>query len=396
MDPLAHTLVGATLARTRLRDGAGAMAVAAGVLAANAPDIDAVTMFVSRDLSLGFRRGWTHGVLAMAVLPLLLTAVLLAVDRLWARRRGRGPTARAGPLLRLTAAGVWSHPLLDWLNTYGVRLLMPFDDAWFYGDALFIIDPWVWLLAGLTVVLASPATWASAAGWAALAAAATAVTAIVIGFGRFADTPPPTAAAWGAGLAAVVWLRATGRGRRRLPQVAAACLAAVAVYAGGMALASQSAERFAATLLARQYGAAPVDVLAIPVPGNVFRRGIVAVYPDTYRFFELDPLAAPPLRRTAAPRPRGPEGPIVEAALTAPHVRGMAVWKRFPAYTVTETAEGWVVTISDMRYARRPGAGLGGATVRLDRDLNVLAPPPAGDAMEPPARGKERRREAGP
>ena len=309
MDPLAHTLVGATLAQTRLRDGTGAMALAAGVLAANAPDVDAVTMFVSRDLSLGFRRGWTHGVLAMAVLPLVLTAALLVLDRLWARWRGREPAARAGPLLRLTAAGVWSHPLLDWLNTYGVRFLMPFDGTWFYGDALFIIDPWVWLLAGLTVVLASSATWASAAGWALLATAATAVTWIVIGFGRFADTPPPTAVAWGAGLAAIVWLRATGRGRRRLPRVAAACLAAVAIYAGGMALASRSAERFTAALLGLQNGAAPVDVLAIPVPGNVFRRGIVAVYPDTYRFYELDWLSAPPLRRTAAPgapRPRGP------------------------------------------------------------------------------------------
>ena len=216
MDPLAHTLVGATLAQTRLRDGTGAMALAAGVLAANAPDVDAVTMFVSRDLSLGFRRGWTHGVLAMVVLPLVLTAALLVLDRLWARwRRGRGPAARAGPLLRLTAAGVWSHPLLDWLNTYGVRFLMPFDGTWFYGDALFIIDPWVWLLAGLAVVLASSATWASAAGWALLATAATAVTWIVIGFGRFADTPPPTAAAWAAGVAAIVWLRATGRGRGR-------------------------------------------------------------------------------------------------------------------------------------------------------------------------------------
>ena len=67
MDPLAHTLVGATLARTRLRHRAGAMATPAGLLAANAPDVDAVTMFVSRDLSLGFRRGWTHGVLAMVV-----------------------------------------------------------------------------------------------------------------------------------------------------------------------------------------------------------------------------------------------------------------------------------------------------------------------------------------
>ena len=61
------------------------------------------------------------------------------------------------------------QPLLDWLNTYGVRFLMPFDGTWFYGDALFIIDfiidPGVCSPA-FTVVLASSATWANAAGWA--------------------------------------------------------------------------------------------------------------------------------------------------------------------------------------------------------------------------------------
>ena len=224
MDPLAHTLVGATLAETRLRNGTAALAGPAGVLAANAPDIDAVTMFISRDLSLGFRRGWTHGVLAMVVLPLVLTAALLLLDRVVARWRGRAPTARAGPLLRLTSVAVLSHPALDWLNTYGVRFLMPFDDTWFYGDALFIIDPWLWLLGGLTVVLAHSASPAGAAGWGLLAAAA-AVTGRAIGFGRFADTPPATALAWGAGLAAIVWMRVTDAGRGRRPQIAAACLA---------------------------------------------------------------------------------------------------------------------------------------------------------------------------
>ena len=376
MDPLAHALVGATLARTHLRNGAGAMATPAGILAANAPDVDAVTMFISRDLSLGFRRGWTHGVLAMVVLPLVLTAALLVLDRLWARLQGREPTARAGPLLRLTSVGVLSHPLLDWMNTYGVRFLMPFDGTWFYGDALFIIDPWVWLLGGLTVVLAHSATWASAAGWVLLGSAATAVTGLAIGFGRFADTPPATALAWGAGLAAIVWLRVTGRARARLPHVAAACLAGVALYAGGMAAASRTAERQAAALLARQGGGeAPVEVLAIPVPGNPFRRGIVAAYPDRYGFYELDWLASPPLRRVSGPVPRGPEGPPTEAALTALHVRGFAAWKRFPAYTVDETADGYHVSMSDMRYTRRTGSGLGGAVVRLDRDLAVRPEP---------------------
>ncbi len=371
MDPLAHTLVGATMAETRLRNGTAAMAVPAGIFAANAPDVDAVTMFISRDLSLGFRRGWTHGVLAMVVLPLVLTAALLLLDRVVARLRGREPAARAGPLLRLTALGVLSHPVLDWMNTYGVRFLMPFDGTWFYGDALFIIDPWIWLLGGATVVLAHSASRASLLGWGLLGAAMTAVTGLVIGFGRFADTPPPTALLWGAGLALVLWLRVTGRGRRGRPRYAAACLAAVALYAGGMAAASRAAERQVAAVLEQQEGAAPVEVLAIPVPGSPFRRNIVAAYPDRYRFFEHDWRASPPFRRLADPVPRGPEGPVTEAALTAPHVWGMAVWKRFPAYTVTETDDGYVVSISDMRYTRRAGGGLGGATVRLDRGLNV-------------------------
>lgn len=386
MDPLAHTLVGATLAETRLRNGTAALALPAGILAANAPDVDAVTMFVSRDLALGFRRGWTHGVLAMAVLPLVLTAVLLLLDRLAARRRDREPQARAGPLLRLTAAGVLSHPVLDWLNTYGVRFLMPFDDTWFYGDALFIIDPWVWLLAGLTVVLAHSASWAGIAGWGLLAAAATAATGLAVGFGRFADTPPAAALAWAAALAAVAWARAAGAGQDRLPHVAGACLAGLAIYAGAMVLASRTAERTAAAALAQQDGEPPVEVLAIPAPGNPFRRGIVAADREGYRFYDLDRLSAPSLRRVADPVPRGPEGPVTEAALTAPHVRGFATWKRFPAYAVEETADGYVVSMSDMRYVRRVGGGFG-AVVRLDRELGVRQEPAPQNGAGPPRAG---------
>jgi inner membrane protein len=40
--------------------------------------------------------------------------------------------------------GCLSHPFFDWLNVYGIRLLEPFSSQWFYGDTLFIIDPWLW------------------------------------------------------------------------------------------------------------------------------------------------------------------------------------------------------------------------------------------------------------
>src|SRR5687767_12222421 len=82
MDPLTHTLVGANLAATRLGEKTR-LATAAFVLGANLPDIDSWYYFTGQgDFALGFRRGWTHGVLALLVLPLLQTALLLLYARL--------------------------------------------------------------------------------------------------------------------------------------------------------------------------------------------------------------------------------------------------------------------------------------------------------------------------
>ena len=169
MDPIAHTLVGASLAETPLKR-LSTLATPTLILAANAPDIDAVTLLLSRDVSLGFRRGWTHGILAMVILPLLLAGLMLLFDRLLGRYRQHQPRARAGPLIALSYIGVLTHTPLDWLNTYGIRFLMPFDGRWFYGDALFIVDPWIWLLAGAAVVLAHTRTVAAIAAWLALGA----------------------------------------------------------------------------------------------------------------------------------------------------------------------------------------------------------------------------------
>ena len=51
-------------------------------------------------------------------------------------------------VLLLSVIAVATHPLLDFMNSYGMRWLMPFSGRWFYADALFIVDPWIW--AGLT------------------------------------------------------------------------------------------------------------------------------------------------------------------------------------------------------------------------------------------------------
>ena len=84
MDNLCHTLAGAALARAGLGRRT-ALGTAALVLGANLPDLDVVSAFLGRTSDLAFRRGWTHGVLAMAVWPFVLTTLLLAWDR-WRRR----------------------------------------------------------------------------------------------------------------------------------------------------------------------------------------------------------------------------------------------------------------------------------------------------------------------
>ena len=79
---------------------------------------------------------------------------MIGFDR-WQGKRGKRPADRLpihrGWLLALAYIGCLSHPALDWLNSYGIRLLEPFSSQWFYGDSIFIIDLWIWvaLIAGL-------------------------------------------------------------------------------------------------------------------------------------------------------------------------------------------------------------------------------------------------------
>ena len=361
MDPITHTLVGACLAETRLKR-LSVLASPTLILGANAPDIDSVTILLGQDLSLGFRRGWTHGVLAMMILPLALAGLMLLVDRVVTRRHGHLPRARAGPLILLSYIGVLTHPALDWLNTYGVRLLMPFDGHWFYGDALFIIDPWVWLLAGAAVVLAHTQTASATSAWLALGLV---LSVIVSGFGL---VPPAARLVWIAGVATIAGLRAWGGVQTRLPPVATIGLACATVYIVAMAWGSRVAERQVTEWLAER-GTVPVEIMAGPVPANPFARAIVVVDRQHYHFLEVNWLNTERIQVSSPAIDRGTAGRVVEAALAAPHIQGITTWIRFPAYTVEELSDGYRVTIRDVRYARLGGAGFGDAVVELDRDL---------------------------
>ena len=145
MDNICHTLVGAALARTGLKRRT-ALASATMMIGANFPDIDILSAPFGRATE--FRRGWTHGVLALVVLPFVLAGLMM----LWARYRARGSDPVVPrQLLLLATISIWTHPALDWMNSYGLRWLMPFDGTWFYGDSLFIVDPYLLVVLGIGV-----------------------------------------------------------------------------------------------------------------------------------------------------------------------------------------------------------------------------------------------------
>jgi inner membrane protein len=150
MDNLTHSLAGAVLGQMGLKTKTG-FAMPTLIIAANLPDIDAVATLLGGHQHLALRRGITHGPPAMLILPILLWAAMLAWDK-WRPSERRLPVHK-GWLLALAYLGTLSHPALDWLNVYGIRLLEPFSSQWFYGDTLFIIDVWIWAALAIGVWL---------------------------------------------------------------------------------------------------------------------------------------------------------------------------------------------------------------------------------------------------
>jgi inner membrane protein len=141
MDPLTHTLTGLFLSRAGLNRWTP-RASAILMLAANAPDIDFVSAAGGSLNYLHYHRHLTHSLAAMplmAVLPVLLV-----------RGISRRPVHWLGAFFAALIA-VGTHLLLDWTNSYGIRLLLPFSGQWLRLDWTSVVDVWIWavLLLGL-------------------------------------------------------------------------------------------------------------------------------------------------------------------------------------------------------------------------------------------------------
>ena len=360
MDPIAHTFAGLALAAAGSRR-ATPLATAALLIGVNVPDVDVFSGAFGSYAPIAFRRGWTHGLLAIAVWPFLLAGALLVYDRYVRRRRNpAAPAARAGPLLGVAAIAVATHPALDWLNNYGLRWLMPFDGRWFYGDAVFIIDPWLWLLLSGAALLTYSRGRRARVRWAVFFALAS-----VLIFANTAVVPATSAVGWVVGVAAIAavrwWLRAAPPAT--LERAAQVGLAFGVVYVATLAGASVAARsEIRATAAAR--GIEAEDVSLAPSPADPFRSEVVIMTRDDYYTGRFNWLATPHLALDAA-RVARPRGPLFEAAAQARDARLYLTWSRFPAVEIEPSPTGGtLVRFFDMRY--RSMDRILGPTVRLD------------------------------
>ncbi len=289
MDNVCHTLVGAALGEAGLKRGTR-FGSATLMVASNLPDVD-VLVFATNTPSVAFRRGWTHGVLADAVLPLLLTAIVVLI----ARRRGA--VVRPLQILALSYIGVLLHVAMDLLNNYGVRLLMPFSQRWFYGDVLFIVDPWLWLVLG-----------------------------------------------------AGIWLAR----RRQSLRPARGALLLAACYVLTMIVSARAARAEIVDRWQQVEGRPPQALMVGPVPVTPLRRQVIIDAGDRYETgtFTWQPRN---IRFDAADVPANDGDPRVAAAREAPNIRAFLVWSRFPFWRLEPVEGGTRVTVGDMRFVGGPG-----------------------------------------
>ena len=387
MDGLTHSLVGLTAAKAGL-ERLSPYATAVCILSANAPDADVVSVFFGgRWVLLQHHRGLTHSIVGTLVLGLLIPSILFGTERAIAKWRKRPPRIRYRGLVLASLIAAATHPLMDWTNNYGVRPLLPWDGRWFYGDLVFIVDPYMLLvLGGAAFLLTSNSRW-KIVGWSLLAAL---ITLIVLRVSpqRAAGSGTLTVARaiWVTGVLALVLARSTGFQKRLGKPLAFGALSFVIIYWGALAWAHHAAYQNAETetiAIASQRGERFIRVAAMPMVANPLRWLCVAETDRAvYRFFVgiSDKASAEDLvgsiadGNRAGPKPAieryekpiGQNERLLSQASRDPRAQVLLGFARFPIARVeSDNCIGQaLVQFADLRYTE-PGASRGGFSLSV-------------------------------
>jgi inner membrane protein len=317
MDNVTHTFAGLVLAESAVRlrarrTGAEpsarfrAVAAISSIVAANLPDADLFYTGVGGDrlMYMLHHRGHTHTVVAAILGAVMLWGISRAVLR-WRARES--PTTQDGRwLLALLMVSTLSHIALDWTNSYGVHPFWPFDDGWRYGDAVFIVEPWFW-------VVSAPMLIAASTNRAARISLSIVLLAGLALAWRVDLVAKPAAAVLTVGALLFVALSRVLRPDTRAVAMITGWIAVTLVMATGSALSRRTTTR---ATRAADPAAAIVDVVVTPLPANPVCTSVITVelVGGTYRVATARVSAAPSLVAASRCGTRSGAGPMFETS----------------------------------------------------------------------------------
>jgi inner membrane protein len=372
MDNLAHSLVGLTAAKAGL-EKLSPYATTVCVISANLADADFISLFLGdRWTLLQSHRGITHSIVGTVGIGLLVPAVFLLIERVWLRERK--PRIRPLGLVLASLIAASTHPLLDWTNNYGVRPLLPWNPRWFYGDLVFIVDPYIWLgLGAVAFLLTSEQRW-KLFGWSFLGAIATLVIVIA---SLQSNAVKVALAIWLITIVCIGVLRFRHTHRLFGSRTAVYALLALVVYW----LALTATHSFAssrtsviAQALAAQHNERLLRTATMPSEATPFRWQAIAETESAYYKFEVTVGGGVNLAGDFASRfekPAGTKAQLISIAENDRRARALLGFARFPlARTSSDNCLGQtLVQLADLRYTE-PGRGRGNFSVNIPVDCD--------------------------
>jgi inner membrane protein len=364
MDNLTHSLVGLAAAKAgceRLSPGATAVCL----LATNAPDGDvAILLFADRWTFLQYHRHITHSILGSVVIALLIPIMFWLAARLLSRLRSRPASVRLKGLLLASIIVTATHPFLDWTNNYGVRLLLPWSSKWFYGDLVFIVDPFIWVLLGSTVFLLTAKRKWQLGLWLLVASVLTYLV-ITAPSERGLENPRLLQALWVAAITATVLLYRLGAPQRLGRKIAWSAFGILAIYWTSLGVLHSMAVKevaFAANSIAVQNGETVTDFAAMPMLANPIRwQAVTETNRAAYRFeVSLTDGVRHALAPIRYPRADATVSPFARRAGQDRRAQIFLGFARFPVYKVVgaDCMSETVVQLADLRYTQ-PGSSRG-------------------------------------